>query len=83
VVGRSALVHNLVWRNGAELEGCRVEDGSVIEADPQLDAAFRPARGGACIDAGALRLDLKLADRTVTPAAFRGAAPDLGAVEVE
>lgn len=82
VAGRSRLTHNLLWANGDKPEGCRLDSGMLLEADPQINALRRPHAGSPCIDAGAVHIDLVDAD-VVSPGDFRGTAPDLGAYEIQ
>jgi hypothetical protein len=83
IAGNSVLTHNLLWRNGARPAGCTLGNGVIFNCDPQLDADFRPTKGRVCIDSGKLRIELTDAQRSISPAEFQGAAPDLGAYELE
>jgi hypothetical protein len=81
IAGKSELSRNLLWANGEAAIGCNLGEGSIIEVDPELDAEYRPATS-ACIDAGAVRIELSEA-APIGPARFIGRAPDLGAIELK
>jgi hypothetical protein len=82
IAGKSELSRNLLWANGEAAIGCNLSEGSIIEADPELDAEYRPAATSACIDAGTVRIELTEAE-PIGPARFIGRAPDLGAIELK
>ncbi len=82
IAGKSELSRNLLWANGEAAVGCNLAEGSIIEADPELDAEYRPAATSACIDAGAAQIELTESE-PIGPARFTGRAPDLGAIELK
>lgn len=81
VKGDSANGRNLHWQSGTVFEDCDLDQDAFIAADPQLDEQHRPKPGSACVDAGQASLAYNGQDLTLVAGTFRGAAPDLGAVE--
>ena len=78
------LDYNLVWNGGSPSPTWEGNAMGGVEGDPLLqdegDGAFRPAVGSAAVDAGVSSPVMHDRDRLPRPV---GAAPDLGAYELQ
>lgn len=82
VGGDSAQAGTLFWKNGADAVECDLEGEGVRGGDPRLDERFRPAPGGAAVDAGVTAFEHRGEHWFgAPPGSFAGSAPDLGAFE--
>lgn len=82
VDGKSVVAHNLFWKNGTDIEGSNVEEGTVLKKDPRLGEGYRPGAESGCIDAG--RATFMWKGKEIVAAAegsFTGERPDLGSYE--
>jgi hypothetical protein len=80
--GASVLAHTLFFRNGREAENTVLDEAATLRTDPQLDPRYALRSGSPAIDAGTARYVWK--NRRIldlSPDAYVGAAPDLGAKE--
>ena len=82
VSGRSLLTHNLFWRHAVESQDPGVVHGDSLRRDPRMGNDYRLAQNSPAADAGAIEVTWAgEVFRIVSPAEYRGRAPDLGAVE--
>jgi hypothetical protein len=82
IAGNSIAAHNLFWNNGLDNETSNVDLSTTSRFDPQLASDFRPKSGSLAIDAGVALFQWR--GETIvnlSPTAYLGSAPDLGAFE--
>ena len=87
LLGMNSLSHaayNLFWSNGHDHDDSLVDELSTIYADPELDGDYRLSPGSQAIDAGVASFSWRGAQVLALSADdYLGAAPDLGAFELE
>ena len=83
VDANSELAFNLFFNNGTDNSGSNVDVGSSVFADPFLTANLELPLGSPAIDAGtAFYVWQGMTVLDLSPGAFSGAAPEIGAFEV-
>ena len=85
--GKSAIINNLFFNNKDDLIDIKESadrSGNIFSTDPLIDkSTFMPYANSPCIDAGKVRFEINGAVILEIPADyFKGAAPDIGAIEV-
>lgn len=82
VGGNSIVARNLFWNATTNFEESNVDLATTLLANPQLTATFTLGPTSPAIDAGAASY-LWQGETVLSPGAFVGAAPDLGAYEYD
>ncbi|HXV63605.1 MAG TPA: right-handed parallel beta-helix repeat-containing protein, partial [Vicinamibacteria bacterium] len=84
VDGNSSLAFNLFFNNGTDNSGSNVDEGSSLFVDPVLDSNLALLPGSPAIDSGTASYVWQGMTVLDLPAsAYSGAAPDIGAFELE
>lgn len=83
VGGDSIAAHNLFWGNGRDFEESNRDGSNILLKDPLLDPNYRLTGSSPCIDAGTASFSWNGRLLSFPEASYSGAAPDLGAFELE